>query len=104
MLVMDNFGTHLPEDLKEMCEEAEVDLVYLAPYSPDLSPIKESFNKLKQWMRRNKALSLCFKGMFEGFFHLAIKLAITPKDARGYFRSTGISVTEEDQDINYNKL
>ena len=40
MLIMDNFPTHLPEDLAEMCEEAEVDLVYLPPYSPDLSPIK----------------------------------------------------------------
>jgi hypothetical protein len=34
--------------------------------------------------------------MFEGFFHLAVKLAVTPKDARGYFRSARISVTEED--------
>src|SRR2546430_6125763 len=34
----------LPEDVAQMCEEAEVDLVYLLPYSPDLSPIEESFN------------------------------------------------------------
>jgi putative transposase len=47
MLIMDNFGTHLSKDLKEMCEEIKVDLMYLAPYSPDLSPIKESFNRLK---------------------------------------------------------
>jgi hypothetical protein len=87
-----------------MYEETKIDLMYLAPYSLDLSPIEESFNKLKQWMRRNRALSLCFKGIFEGFFHLVIKLAIIPENVKGYFRFTRISVTEEDQDINYNKL
>jgi hypothetical protein len=34
--------------------------------------------------------------MFEGFFYLAVKLAVTTKDSRGYFRSVGISVIEED--------
>jgi hypothetical protein len=72
--------------------------MYLPPYSPDLSPIEESFNRLKQWMRRNRALSASFEGMFEGFFHLAVKLAATPENARGYFRSARISVTEEDQE------
>jgi transposase len=52
MLEMDNVRPHLPEDVAQMCEEAEVDPIYLPPYSPDLSPI-ESFNRLKQWMRRN---------------------------------------------------
>jgi hypothetical protein len=47
-------------------------------------------------MRRNRALSSSFKGMFEGFFYLIIKLAVTAEDTKGYFRSTKISVTEED--------
>jgi hypothetical protein len=96
MLIIDNFGIYLPEDLKEIYDEVEVDLVYLAPYLLDLSSIKKFFNGLKQWIRRNRALSLCFKRMFKGFFHLVIKLAITPKNARGYFRFTEISVTKED--------
>jgi hypothetical protein len=65
---------------------------------------KESFNGLKAWMRRNRALSAAFEGMFEGFFHLAVKMAVTPEDARGYFRSAGISVTDEDQDVDYDEL
>lgn len=47
MLIMDNVCLHLPEDIAQMCEEAEVDLIYLPPYSLDLSPIEESFNRLK---------------------------------------------------------
>jgi hypothetical protein len=85
MLIIDNFSTHLLKDLREIYNEIKVDLVYLAPYLLDLSLIKESFNGLKQWIRRNKALSLYFKKMFKGFFYLVVKLTITPKDARGYF-------------------
>jgi transposase len=48
MLVMDNVRPHLPEDVAQICEEAEVDLIYLPSYLPDLSLIKESFNGLKQ--------------------------------------------------------
>jgi hypothetical protein len=55
-------------------------------------------------MRRNRALSQNFEGMFKGFFHLAVKLAVISKDAREYFRSAEISVTEEDQDIDYDEL
>ena len=44
---IEQFPFILHSDKKEMCEEAEVDLVYLPPYSPDLSPIEESFNGLK---------------------------------------------------------
>jgi transposase len=79
MLIMDNVHTHLPEDVMQMCEETEVNLMYLPSYSLDVSPIEESF-------------------------HLAVKLAVISEDARGYFRSAGISVTEEDQDIDYNEL
>jgi hypothetical protein len=55
-------------------------------------------------MRRNRALSSSFEGIFKGFFHLIIKLIVTAEDARGYFRSTKISVTKKDQDINYDEL
>jgi transposase len=48
ILIIDNFGIYLLEDLKEIYNEVEVDLVYLALYLLDLSPIKELFNGLKQ--------------------------------------------------------
>ena len=36
-----------------MCSEAEVKLVFLPPYSPDLNPIEEFFAELKAFIRRN---------------------------------------------------
>ena len=53
VLVLDNIGTYLSEDLAAMYEEAGVRLEYLPLYSPDYNPIEESFSALKTWMRRN---------------------------------------------------
>ena len=47
VLVLDNVGTHLSEDLAAMCEEAGVRLEYLPLYLPDYNPIEESFSALK---------------------------------------------------------
>jgi hypothetical protein len=47
-------------------------------------------------MRRNRALSASFKRIFKGFFHLAVKLAVTFKDIRSYFRSAEINIIKED--------
>jgi hypothetical protein len=42
--------------------------------------------------------------MFKGIFRLAVKLAVTTEDCRGYFRSARISMAEEDQDIDNDEL
>jgi hypothetical protein len=36
VLVMDNASFHYSERIKQMCSNAEVKLIYLPPYSPDL--------------------------------------------------------------------
>jgi transposase len=36
-----------------VCEETEVKVVYLPPYSPDLNPIEEFFAKLKSFIKRD---------------------------------------------------
>src|SRR5579871_5611447 len=63
ILVMDNARIHKSEvgttsntcishrktnfkDLRNMCREAQVELKFLPPYSPDLNPIEESFAEL----------------------------------------------------------
>ena len=47
VLIMDNCRTHHSDRLQEMCDEAGVILEYLPAYSPDFSPIEESFSILK---------------------------------------------------------
>lgn len=47
VLIMDNCSTHHSGLIRPMCEAAGVRLEYLPPYSPDISPIEESFSMLK---------------------------------------------------------
>jgi hypothetical protein len=55
-----------------MCNEAGVLLIYLPPYSPDYNPIEQSFNQIKQWMRKNRdKLQHC--DSFEDFFEWALE-------------------------------
>jgi len=42
------------EELQQMCNEAGVLLIYLIPYSLDYNPIEQSFNQIKQWVRKNR--------------------------------------------------
>jgi len=104
VLVLDNVGTHLSEDLAAMCEEAGVHLEYLPPYLPDYNPIEESFSALKAWMRRNRELVSAFEPFFEGYMHLAVQMACNRKAVRGFFRWASIDVNEEDEDVDYTEL
>jgi transposase len=56
-------------------------LVYLPPYSPDFSPIEETFSKLKALLRKAKARTRVT--LLEAIGR-AIS-AITARDAAGYF-------------------
>ena len=57
----------------------------LPSYSPDFSPIEEAFSKLKAWLRRAKARTR--EALLDA---LARALeAVTPQDARGWFRHCG---------------
>ena len=51
VLVMDNASFHRTERIEQMCADAGVKLVYLAPYSPDLNPIEEFFAELKKLIK-----------------------------------------------------
>ena len=65
----------LPGELryvKQICEAAGVRIEYIPPYSPDLSPIEESFSTLKAWIRRNRKIGQELLSFYELFLHLAI--------------------------------
>jgi len=42
VVVVDNFGAHKGERVRELIEGRVCELLYLPPYSPDLSSIEES--------------------------------------------------------------
>lgn len=58
IVVMDNLPVHHAQRVQQAIEAAGAKLVFLPPYSPDLSPIELCWSKLKQLLRSAKARSL----------------------------------------------
>lgn len=55
MVVMDNLRAHKVTGIAEAIAECGAQVVYLPPYSPDLSPIERCWSKLKTALRGAKA-------------------------------------------------
>ena len=52
IVVMDNLSTHTGDKVRQAIEARGCQLLFLPSYYPDLSPIEESFSKLKAFLRR----------------------------------------------------
>lgn len=88
VLVMDNLSVHKIQGIRERVEAAGATVLFLPPYSPDLSPIEPCWSKLKNDLRSAAARTreALDRAITEAFG------AITPRDARGWFRHCGYSV------------
>lgn len=85
IVVLDNLSSHKSVEASRLIEAAGADLWFLPPYSPDLNPIENAFSKLRR--------------LYESAGHRTIDAlwrntqtlldAITPSDARGFFRHCG---------------
>ena len=53
VVVMDNLGAHRPRRVRQLIEDRDCELIYLPPYSPDLSAIEEAFSKVERILRRS---------------------------------------------------
>src|SRR5690606_576695 len=51
IVVMDNLSPHKAPRVRELIEAAGCRLLFLPPYSPDLSPIEQMWSKLKALLR-----------------------------------------------------
>lgn len=88
VVIMDNLSAHKGKPIREAIEAAGASLLYLPPYSPDLSPIEPCWSKLKTFLRAAKART-------RDALDAALKLAldtITPANARGWFRHCGYAL------------
>lgn len=54
-VIMDNLPVHKASRIREMIEAVGAKVIFLPPYSPDLSPIELCWLKLKQCLRTVKA-------------------------------------------------
>jgi transposase len=85
VVVMDNLSAHKKDRVRELIEGQSCELIYLPPYSPDLSPIEEAFSKIKGLLRKAQARSR--ETLLEAIG--AAISALSAEDARGFFEHCG---------------
>ena len=51
-IVIDNASFHKSEKVKKLINDAECQLIFLPPYSPDLNPIEHWWHKIKTGIRK----------------------------------------------------
>lgn len=94
IVVMDNLRAHKGERVRQAIEAKGCHVLFLPGYSPDFSPIEETFSKLKSDLRRAGART---REALEQALCQAL-LTVTAQDARGWFRHCGyVSVEESKQ-------
>ena len=69
IVVLDNLSAHKGARVRHLIEERGCELFFLSAYSPDYSPIEETFSKVKTFLRKVGARTHEAR-------HLAIGLAL----------------------------
>lgn len=85
VVVWDNFSVHKRLEYERKINEVGAYLLFLPPYSPELSPIEHCWSKIKAIMRGFAATSA--DGLWDAF--CVGFSAVTSKDARGWFEYCG---------------
>ena len=86
IVVMDNMRSHHVKKVAEVLRKANIDFLYLPPYSPDFNPIEKMCSKIKSFLRKVKvrAASL-LPDAIKNAFSLILK-----EDCLGWFKSCGV--------------
>jgi transposase len=88
VVILDNLSVHKSTRARALIEDAGCQLLFLPTYSPDVNPIEQAFAKLKQHLRRAEARTV--EAVMTTTQHAFP--AITPRNARGFFRSAGYNL------------
>lgn len=91
VVVLDNLGAHRASRIEEVAEARGAQVLWLAPYSPDFSPIEQCWSKIKAYLRGAKART---QEQLDQALAAAIKM-VTKSDIRGWFKHCGYSLARE---------
>ncbi len=91
IVVMDNLSSHKRQRIRKLIEQAEAELLYLPPYSPDLNPIELVFSKIKQLLR---TLAERTQKTLWGSMQSVLD-SVTPSDAINCFQHAGYTLRVE---------
>jgi transposase len=85
IVVLDNLGAHKAVGVQQMLARRRVRLLYLPPYSPDLSPIAPCWSKVKTGLRTAKART---REALDTALSQTL-VTVTPVDAYNWFKRCG---------------
>jgi transposase len=85
IVIMDNLSAHKGARVRQLIEERGCQLLFLPAYSPDFSPIEETFSKIKAYLRRVGART---REALEEAIAQALQ-TVTSQDAHGWFAHCG---------------
>jgi len=85
IVIMDNLSAHKGKKVEQLIAARGCQVLFLPGYSPDFSPIEETFSKLKAYLRRVGART---REAPEEALCQAL-LTVTAHDAQGWFRHCG---------------
>lgn len=85
IVIMDNLAAHKGKKIVDLIQAKGCQLLFLPGYSPDFSPIEETFSKLKTYLRRVGARTR--EALQEAICQAL--LTVTAQDAQGWFRHCG---------------
>jgi transposase len=91
VVVLDNLGAHRASRIEEVAGSRGAGVLWLAPYSPDFSPIEQRWSKIKSYLRGAKARTA---EALDKTLAQAIKL-VTRADIRGWFKHCGYSLARK---------
>ena len=88
VVVLDNLSVHKASQIEAAVAAVGASVMWLPPYSPDLTPIEPCWSKIKAYLRGVKART---RAELDAALAQAIKL-VTASDALGWFRHCGYKV------------
>jgi transposase len=91
IVIMDNLAADIGKKVEELIQIRGCQLLFLPAYSPDFSPIEETFSKLKTFLRRAGART---REALQDAICQAL-LTVTAQDAHGWFRHCGYLPVKE---------
>ena len=91
IVVMDNLSVHKVREVRRIISARGARLMYLPPYSPDLSPIEQCWSKVKTYLRSRAARS--YEALDEAITEALSK--ITVENAQAWFKHCGYRVSRK---------
>jgi transposase len=92
IVVMDNARIHKGKRVQQLIEEQGCQVLFLPAYSPDFSPIEETFSKIKIFLRQRGART---RNALQAALEDAL-LTVSAADALGWFAHCGYAASSEE--------